>query len=116
MRAKMMMGICGALIAMTIGTSSLWAARKKAAPQTPLTESGQKLQKRYAGMLTKLRTEISKSVPAVNEQRKSAYLKAREAEKAAEAEVKAAQQSLGKVATAQALVNHAKGKVDRRRR
>ena len=110
MRSKMMMGICGALIAMTIGTSSLRSAGKKAAPQTPLTESGQKLQKRYTGMLTELRAEISKAVPVVDEQKKAARTKAREAEKAAEAEVKAAQRRLGKVATAQASVNHAKGK------
>ena len=105
-----MTGICGVMIAVTIGTSSVWAAKKKAAPETPLTESGQKLQERYAAMLTELQAEISKAVPAVDEQKKAAYLKAREAEKAAEAEVKAAQQRLGKIATAQALVNHAKGK------
>ena len=101
---------CVALIAMAIGTSSVWAAKEKAAPETPLTEAGQKLLERYAGMLTELQAEISKAVPTVDEQKKAAYLKAREAEKAAEAEVKAAQQRLGKIATAQALVNHAKGK------
>ncbi len=113
MRAKTITCICGALIALAIGTTSVWAARKKAAPQTPLTEAGQKLLERYTGMLTGLRAEISKAAPAVNEQKKAAYLKARAAEKAAEAEVKAAQQRLGKVATAQALVNHAKGKWDK---
>ena len=95
---------------MAIGTSSVWAAREKAAVETPLTEAGQKLLERYTGMFTELKAEISKAVPAVDEQKKSAYLKAREAEKAAEAEVKAAQQRLGKIATAQALVGHAKGK------
>jgi len=110
MRAETRVAICGALIAMAIGASSVWAAKKKAAPQTPLTEAGQRLQERYTGMLTALRAKIAKAVPTLDEQKKSAYLKAREAEKAAEVEMKAAQKRLGKVATAKALVNHAKGK------
>ena len=109
MRTKTITGICVALIAMAIGASSAWAA-KEATPETPLTEAGQKLLKRYTGMLTKLKAEISEAVPTVHEQKKSAYLKAREAEKAAEAEVNAAQQRLGEIQTAQALVDHAKGK------
>jgi len=110
MRTKTMTGICVALIAMAIGTSSVWAAKEKATPETPLTEAGQKLLDRYTGMLTELQAEISKAVPAVDEQKKAAYSKVREAEKAAEVELKAAQERLGKVATAQALVDHAKGK------
>jgi len=105
-----MTGICGVLIAAAIATSSAWAARKKAAPETPLTEAGQKLEARYAGQLKALQAAIAKAVPAVDAQKKAAYLKAREAEKAAEAEVKAAQERLGKVATGKALVAHAKGK------
>ena len=110
MRTKTMTGICVALIAMAIGTSSVWAAKEKATLETPLTEAGQKLLDRYSGMLTALQAEISKAVPAVDEQKKAAYSKVREAEKAAEVELKAAQERLGKVATAQALVDHAKGK------
>jgi len=110
MSAKTMTGICGVLIAAAIATSSAWAARKKAAPETPLTEAGQKLEARYAGQLKALQAAIAKAVPAVDAQKKAAYLKAREAEKAAEAEVKAAQERLGKVATGKALVAHAKGK------
>ena len=109
MRVKTMAGICGVLIAMAIGVSSVLAAKEKAA-ETPLTEAGQKLLERYTRMLTGLQAEISKAVPAVDEQKKAAYLKAREAEKAAEAEVNAAQQRVGEIATALALVNHAKGK------
>ncbi|KPK47045.1 MAG: hypothetical protein AMK72_08935 [Planctomycetes bacterium SM23_25] len=109
MRTKTMTGICVALVAMAIGASSVWAAKEKA-PETPLTEAGQKLLERYTGMLTELQAEVSKALPTVDEQKKSAYLKGREAEKAADTEVKAAQQRLGKIATAQALVNHAKGK------
>ena len=110
MKAKTMTGICVALMAMAIGASSVWAAKKKGAPETPLTEAGQKLQERYTDMLTELQAEISKAVPTVHEQKKSAYSKAREAEKTGEVELKAAQERLGKVATAQALVAHAKGK------
>jgi len=106
---KTMAGICVALFALAIGASNVWAAKEEAA-ETPLTEAGQKLLERYAGMLTELQAGISKAMPAVDEQKKSAYSKAREAEKAAVAEVKAAQQRLGKIATAQALVSHAKGK------
>ncbi len=105
-----MTGICGTLIAMTIGASSVWAAHKEVAPETPLTEAGQKLQERYTGMLAELHAKISKAVPAVDEQKKAAHSQARAAEKTAEAALNAAQQSLGKIATANALVAHAKGK------
>jgi len=80
MRAKIITSICGALIALAIGTSSVWAAKKKAAPETPLTETGLKLQKRYADMLTKLRADISKALPTVGEQKKTAFLNAYHAE------------------------------------
>jgi len=109
MKTKTMTVFCLALITMTIGASNAWAA-KEAALETPLTVAGQKLLERYTSMLTELQAEISKALPTVDQQKEAAYLKAREAEKAAEAEVKAAQERLGKVATAQALVDHAKGK------
>jgi len=106
-----MTGICGALIAVSIGASSAWAAKGKTAePETPLSESGQKLSAKYSDMLTALQAEISKAVPVADEQKKSACLKAREAEKAAEAQVKTAQAALGKVNSGKALVDHAKGK------
>ena len=110
MRPRATTAICGSLIAAVIATPSVCAARKKAEPEPPLTEAGQKLEARYSGQLTALQAELTKAVPAVDEGKMAAYLKAREAEKAAEAEMKAAQQRLGKVHTAQALVNHAKGK------
>ena len=73
MRMKTMTGICVALIAMAIAAPSAWAAKKdkkdkKAVPQTPLTESGQKLPERYTDMLTELQAEISKALPTVDEQ------------------------------------------------
>ena len=110
MKAKTTAGICVALLTMAIGAPSVWAVRKKAAPETPLAEAGQRLQERYTDMLMELQAEITKTAPTVQVQKKSAYSKALEAEKTAEAELKAAQERLSKVATAQALVNHAKGK------
>ena len=67
MRANSMTVICGALIVLAIGTSSIWSADSGAVPQTPLTEAGKKLQERYAGMLSELRAKIAKSVPLVKE-------------------------------------------------
>ena len=74
MIAKTSMGIRGALIVMAIGASSVWAARRKAAPQTPLTEAGQRLSTRYAGMLTELRAQLAKSVPLVEEKEEALAL------------------------------------------
>ncbi len=113
MRAKTRTGICVALIAMAIGTSSVWAAKGKAAAETPLTEAGQKLLERYTGMLTEIQAEISKALPTVNEQKKSAYPKAREAEKAAEAHANATQAALNKNRGAMGLLNHRKAWIGR---
>ncbi len=110
MRTTKLASICGALIAAAIGASDAWAARKKAAPETPLTVVGQKLLVRYEGMLSDLKAEITRALPDVDAQKKAAYLKAREAEVAASEAVKAAQQRLGEIGTARALVAHAKGK------
>ena len=112
MNTKKAIGIGCVLAAMVIrlASASEAAEASKAGPETPLTEAGQKLLERYTGMLTELQAETAKAVPAVDEQKKSAYLKAREAEKAAEAGVNAAREGLGRVNTAQALVDHAKGK------
>jgi len=63
MRSNSMAVICGALIALTIGTSSVWAEKQEAAPQTPLTEAGRKLETRYADQLQRLRTELTARIP-----------------------------------------------------
>jgi len=102
--------VCAIVVAAALAMSSAWGAPKKATPQTPLTEAGKKLEARYSQFLDELRAEIVKALPQIDEQRKAAYLEAREAEKAAEAAVNAAQKDLNKLATAQALVAHAKGK------
>ncbi len=66
--------MCVPLIALAIGASSVWAAKKKAAAETPLTEAGQKLLKRYARMLTELRGQLVKSVPLVEEKKQARTL------------------------------------------
>ena len=70
MRTNSMAVICGVLITLAIGTSSVWAAGQEAVPQTPLTEAGQKLETRYADQLNQLRTELTAKVPQ-NEQAKA---------------------------------------------
>ncbi len=70
MRTNSMTVFCGALIALAIGTSSVWAAKPNAVPQTPLTEVGQKIETRYADQLDQLRTELTAKIPR-NDQAKA---------------------------------------------
>lgn len=95
--------------AIAIGFASASAA-EKAPPETPLTETGQKLLTRYNDMFQSLKAEITKVLPNIDEQKKAAIQKAREAVKKAETEANAAQQALGKIQGAKGLVDHAKGK------
>ena len=97
------------LTAMAIGVATVSAA-PKAAPETPLSNAGNKLLSKYEDQLKSLQTEIEKVLPKIDGQNKSALQKASEAIKAAEAEAAAAQLALGKVQGAKALVDHAKGK------
>jgi hypothetical protein len=101
-----------ALIVAAVATtgSTLRARAAKTSEPVELTASGEELFAQYSAALAELQAEITKALPVVNEQKKAAYLQAREAEKAAEADWNAAKDALGKVATAQALVNHALGK------
>ncbi len=108
-----MTGICVALIAMAIGAPSVWAAKKNAAPQTQLTETGQKLEAQYAEQFEALKADISKALPTVEEQKKAAYLKTREAEKAAEAHANATQAALNENRGGVGLLNHRKAWIGR---
>lgn len=111
MKTTLIKRVGGALVAVVIGTSSVWAAKTKApAPKVPLTETGQKLEAQYAEQLKALKDEIIKVLPTVNEREKAAYMKARDAEKAAEAKMNAAQKNMGKIGRAAGAVGHAKGK------
>ena len=97
-----------AVMAASLGTAA--AAPKKVEPGIQLTEAGKQFEAKYAAMLTSLQAEITKALPAVAEQKKAALQQAHEAVKRATAEANAAQQSSGKIQTAKALVEHAKGK------
>ena len=77
--------ICGALIAMAIASSSVWAARKKVEPEAPLTQAGQKLEARHSGQLEELRADILKALPGIDERRQAAFLKAYQEEAGATA-------------------------------
>ncbi len=61
-----------------------------------LTADGEKLQARYAAILSGLQAEITKALPGVDEQKKVVLQKAREALKTAEQQVKAAGDAAGK--------------------
>jgi len=106
MMATRMRLVCFAFSAMATWSSSYGAPPVAA----PLTEVGEKLQARYAGMLTELKADIGNAVPTVDEQKKSAFLAAREDVKKAKAAVGAAQKPLDEIQAARALVDHANGK------
>jgi hypothetical protein len=100
-----------AVAAITMATSSVWAAKKKAAaPQAPLTEPGKKLETLYSERLAALKADITKDLSALDEGKKAAYLKTREAEMAAKAALDGALKEKGAIAKAQGGVAHAKGK------
>jgi hypothetical protein len=101
------LSLLAAAIALSLANAP---AGEKARPETPLTEMGQKLLAQYADMLQSLKAEITPALPVADERKKAAFQEAREAVKKATAEATAAQQSLGKVQTAKALIDHAKGK------
>ena len=94
---------------MAIGLPKVCGANARA-PQTSLTEAGQKLEGRFVEQLKTLQAEINKALPKIDEQQNAAFGKARDAVRKAEADAEAAQQALGKIQTAKALVEHAKGK------
>ena len=89
-------------------TTSAFAAYRL--PPQQQGQGQQDLESEYQQQLEALRAELQRAMPAVSDRKKAAFLKAIAAEKEAEAASKAAQQSNGKVATAEALVGHAKGK------
>lgn len=86
------------------------AAEKKSEPSTLLTAAGQKLKTQYAEQVKALQAEIAGALPKIDEPQKAAFVSARDAVKKAESALNAAQQQLGKIGTAKALVEHAKGK------
>lgn len=100
------------MAALTVALSHVAVAAppKNTPPQSQLTAEGELLQKRYSDMLAALREELLRDLPKLDPAQKDALQKANAAVKAVEAQAKVLQQSLSKVQTAQALVDHAKGK------
>jgi hypothetical protein len=107
MRRQKLMSLALALVASAITPAG--AAKEKATPVT-LTQAGQRLESSYAAQLEALKAELTKSLPSVNQQKKDAFLKAREDEITATKGIEAAQAKMGGINTAKALVAHAKGK------
>jgi len=71
------------VIAMAVGASTLWAAKKPAVPEVELNPAGQRLFARYSDQLKALQAQIEKALPKVDEQQKAAFLKAYQGEAAA---------------------------------
>jgi hypothetical protein len=101
--------VAGVLAVLSVGLP-VTSARNNPEPDIQLTETGRRLEATYAGSLATLNAEIAGALPVVAGPKKAALQEAREATRAAQKEADAAQQSLGKVQTARALVDHAKGK------
>ena len=97
------------LAVLTLAAPRLSAAPKPT-PSAPLTADGQRHLEKYTAQLAAAQAEVSKALPKIDEQKKAALQKAREALKATESQANSAQQSQGKIQTAKALVEHAKGK------
>ncbi len=97
------------LAALALSAPHLSAAPKPPSA-APLTADGQRHLDKYTAQLAAAQAEVSKALPKIDEGKKAALQKAREALKAAESQANSTQQSEGKIKTAKALVDHAKGK------
>ncbi len=71
-------GLLFVMLTFLTGLSNVASARDKE-PAAPLTEQGQNLKTLYSDMLDSLREEIVAALPAVDEQKKAAFLDARAA-------------------------------------
>jgi len=110
MKAYRMLVMSCLFAAASISIAPVAGAAPKTVPETELTADGTRLEKKYSDQLKTAQAEIAKVLPAIDESRKAALEKSREATKSAEAGANAAQQSLDKLHRAKALVDHAKGK------
>lgn len=91
---------------LSIGSAT--AKPKQAA--VSLTPEGRKLENQYEATFKELQTEITRSLPSMNDRKKSALLSASATVRKATAEAEAAQKSLGAIGGGKALIDHAKGK------
>lgn len=101
-------GWCSLVVVLTAAVAG--AADKQASPPASLSAAGQKLEADYATQLASLKAEVTKALPVVDAAAQAAYLAARQAEVEAKADLADTQNRIGELATAQALVGHAKGK------
>ncbi|MEJ6641687.1 MAG: hypothetical protein QNL33_00385 [Akkermansiaceae bacterium] len=109
MRRHKLMSLLVTLAASAISTEGARAAKPQEVP-VELTQAGKALEAGYAEQLETLKAGLIKALPAVNQQKKSSFLKAREDEITATKAIEAAQAKMGEINTAKALVGHAKGK------
>ena len=99
MRTNKIITFACVLSALVVGLPFARAAKgkKDSTPQIQLTEAGRQLESKYAAMLTSLRGEIVKSLPAVSEQKKAALQSARAAVAAAESKSSSAGEAAGEI-------------------
>lgn len=72
------------------------SAAPKPPPPAPLTADGQRHLDKYTAQLAAAQAEVNKALPKIDEGKKAALQKAREALKAAESQANSTQQSQGK--------------------
>jgi hypothetical protein len=98
MKSKAIVEMTAWVVAITMGVANVSAAAKKIeVPEAPLTAQGEKLLSTYADMLKTAQAEVTKALPAMDEQKKAAFLKAYQTEAAATAlELKTMREQGGK--------------------
>ncbi|MCF7958559.1 MAG: hypothetical protein K9M57_08950 [Phycisphaerae bacterium] len=101
------------LAIMVICISSAVAAMRARPEPAALTQAGEKLLASYSGQLNAVKAEIEKALPKINEQKRSAYLEALQAEKAAQADRDAKDAALKKNLGHVGLLNHRKDWIGR---
>jgi hypothetical protein len=102
--------LAGLLAAISLNVAEVAAADNRNASEVRLSPGGKRLEKSYSTMLKAAQAQLAKTLPKTDPSKISAFEKAREAIKKAEAEANAAQQALGSIQAAKGLVDHAKGK------
>jgi hypothetical protein len=108
-----MIVMAGLLTVMPAGVAKLVAADNKTVPETTLTAAGNTLAEKYGALLKAAQTEIETALPKIDEQRKAAYVKMCEAEKAAEAEANKKQADLTANQGVSGMVGHRKNWVSK---
>ena len=93
-----------------VGVCASATAHAAAEPRATYGVAVSDNEDRYARQLEELRAEITRSLPKLAPAKLDAYSRAHVGERAAKAELDAAQARMGELGTAEALVGHAKGK------